>query len=192
MGIAEDAITRDLAVRNALKSLSDGKATASALSASLLATYGAPAATAFDSLSALIGTGLPEPLVPLTGLTAAGVSLLSTGTHAISLPIIVGKRPIVCFGGFALTAKAAGTVTGTLTFRVGNNGNNDNIIAATSVAAAAFNATTFSLPFFLPLAIAASTGGMPDMGTQVNLQITAALAGVATLQGRFGMQALYV
>lgn len=127
-----------------------------------------------------------------TGKTAV-VSLITTGTYAIDLPAVSGARPIIVFGGFMLTSRSAATVTGTLTFSIGNNSATfNNMVTSTNVAAAAFNAVTFTVPFFLPMAIGASTGGQPDMATAPTLNITAALGGVATLQGRFGLFALLV
>lgn len=181
----------DIAVGNGLRDLSAGIDTAANISARILATYGASAQTVFDSMSGLVGSGLPTSLIPQFGKTAV-VSLLATGNTNVDLPVISGKRAIICFGAFVLTSRT-GTATGSLVWQVGTNSTNfDNLIAQKTVAAAAFNATTFSLPFSLPLAIDATSGGMPDMGSQVVLRISTAITGASVLQGRFGIQALYV
>lgn len=184
--MADQNLARQFAQVSALLRLMRGEASQTELAAQLTTNFGAAAAAAFDGEASGIVVTAP-PLGVQTGKTGI-VSLLSTGVHAIDLPVIPGKRTMLILSAFVVQART-GTATGTLTYKVGNNAGNDNLIASTNVGAAPFNATTFSLPFSLA---GPQAGGMPDMTAGLNLEITAALAGASVLTGRFGLLALYV
>lgn len=191
MSIFETTKTIEIAVANGLRDLSAGLDTAAGISTRIAAAYGARAQAIFDALAPLVGTGLPPSLIPQVGKTAA-VSLLATGPTPFDFPLIAGKRPVLCFGAFVVTARV-GAATGNLVWQVGTNSPNfDNMIAAHTTAAAAFNAATFAVPFMMPIAIDPTVGGMPTMDAQPNLRISTALGGATTLQGRLGLQVLYV
>lgn len=137
----------------------------------------------------LVGNMLPV-VTGTSSLTGSPVNLLATGTTTlIGLPIAATRRFLIISDHFVVGART-GTATGNLVFKVGTNVNHDNIIASTTVAAAAFNGVTFSLPFVLSSYPA--SGGMPTMDVAPVLEITTALTGASVLTGRFGMVGRYV